>query len=115
MAIVYGLRLLHESRDVEQERPDMLGSGLIIAAIGVLALGLVEGPEWGWADGRTVGALVAAAVGLAIFWARCLTHRSPVIDPALLRVRSFALANLVVTVSAMAYSRSGVIVRSWVR
>ena len=94
VAIVYGIRLLHESRDEKQERPDLVGSGLIIAAIGVLALGLVQGPEWGWDDPRTIGSLAAAAVGLAAFWGRCLTHRSPVIDPALLRVRSFALSNL---------------------
>ena len=80
-AIVYGIRLLHESRDERQERPDLLGSGLIVGAVGVLALGLVKGPEWGWADARTLGALAAAAVGLAVFWARCLTHPSPVIDP----------------------------------
>jgi EmrB/QacA subfamily drug resistance transporter len=93
-AIAYGMRLLRESRDESQERPDMLGSGLIVIAIGVLALGLVKGPEWGWADARTLGALAAAVAGLALFWARCLTHRSPVVDPALLRVRSFALANV---------------------
>ena len=60
----------------------------------MLALGLVKGPEWGWDDPRTIASLAAAAVGLAAFWGRCLTHRSPVIDPALLRVRSFALSNV---------------------
>jgi MFS family permease len=47
-AIAYGLRLLDESRDERQERPDMPGSALIVVAIGVLALGLVKGPAWGW-------------------------------------------------------------------
>jgi len=93
-AIAYGVGLLKESRDPRQERPDLLGSGLIVGAVVVLALGLVKGPEWGWADPRTLGALATAAVGLAVFWARCLTHPSPVIDPALLRVRSFAFSNL---------------------
>ena len=103
-AIVYGIRLLRESRDEKQERPDLVGSGLIVAAIGVLALGLVKGPEWGWADPRTIGSLAAAAVGLAAFWARCLTHRSPVIDPALLRVRSFALSNLASVLFSAAFA-----------
>jgi EmrB/QacA subfamily drug resistance transporter len=103
-AIVYGMRLLQESRDEQQERPDLVGSGLIVAAIGVLALGLVKGPEWGWADTRTIGALAAAAVGLGAFWARCLTHRSPVIDPALLRVRSFALSNLASVLFSAAFA-----------
>jgi EmrB/QacA subfamily drug resistance transporter len=104
VAIIYGMRLLHESRDAKQERPDLLGSGLIIAAVGVLALGLVKGPEWGWSDVRTVGSLVGAGMGLAAFWARCLTHRSPVIDPVLLRVRSFALSNLASVLFSAAFA-----------
>jgi EmrB/QacA subfamily drug resistance transporter len=93
-ALAYGARLLRESRDERQERPDLLGSALVIVAVGVLALGLVKAPAWGWGDTRTVLALAGAAVGLTAFWARCLTHRSPVIDPAMLRVRSFAAANV---------------------
>ena len=103
-AIAYALRLLRESRDEKQERPDLLGSGLIVVAIGVLALGLVKGPAWGWGDARTIGSLVAAAAGLAAFWWRCLTHRSPVIDPDLLRVRSFALANLASVLFSAAFA-----------
>jgi EmrB/QacA subfamily drug resistance transporter len=93
-ALWFGARLLRESRDQTQERPDLLGSGLIVLAVGVLALGLVKAPDWGWGDPRTVAALAAGAIGLAAFWARCETHRSPVIDPAIVRVRSFAVANL---------------------
>jgi EmrB/QacA subfamily drug resistance transporter len=92
-ALLYGLRLLRESRDESQERPDLLGSALIVLGIGVLALGLVKAPAWGWGSARTLGAFSLAAVGLAAFWARCLSHRSPVIDPAMLRVRSFTAAN----------------------
>lgn len=94
IAIVYGLRLLRESRDEQQERPDMLGSALIVLAIGVLALGLVKAPAWGWGSARTITAFTVATLGLVAFWGRCLTHRSPVIDPAMLRVRSFSAANV---------------------
>jgi EmrB/QacA subfamily drug resistance transporter len=93
-ALAYGLHLLSESRDERQERPDMLGSALIVLAIGVLALGLVKASSWGWESTRTVAAFVFALAGMSAFWARCLTHRSPVIDPAMLRVRSFAMANV---------------------
>ncbi len=94
VALAYGLRVLRESRDERQERPDMLGSALIVLGIGVLALGLVKAPAWGWGSARTIAAFAVALGGLAAFWRRCLTHRSPVIDPAMLRVRSFAMANL---------------------
>lgn len=93
-ALWYGRQLLHESRDENQERPDLAGSALIVLAIGVLSLGLVKAPEWGWGDARTVAALAGALVGLLAFWRRCLTHRSPVIDPAMVRVRAFTVANL---------------------
>lgn len=93
-ALIYGLRLLRESRDERQERPDLPGSALIVLAVGVLALGLVKAPDWGWGDTRTIAALALAAVGLAVFWRRCLTHSSPVIDPDMLRVRSFTTANI---------------------
>jgi MFS family permease len=72
----------------------MLGSALIVLGIGVLALGLVKAPAWGWGSARTIAAFAVAALGLSAFWARCLTHRSPVIDPAMLRVRSFTAANV---------------------
>ncbi|HEY5192515.1 MAG TPA: DHA2 family efflux MFS transporter permease subunit [Solirubrobacteraceae bacterium] len=93
-ALAYGLHLLNESRDERQERPDLLGSGLIVVGIGVLALALVKAPAWGWGSPRAVVAFLIAFGGLAAFWRRCLTHSSPVIDPAMLRVRSFAMANL---------------------
>jgi MFS family permease len=66
---------------------------VLTLAVGLLALGLVKAPDWGWADGRTIEALAAAATGLAAFWRRCRSHPSPVIDPSLLRVRSYALTN----------------------
>jgi EmrB/QacA subfamily drug resistance transporter len=99
-ALTYGVQLLRESRDEAQERPDLLGSALIAASVGVLALGLVKAPDWGWGNARTVGALVASALGVATFWVRCQTHPSPVVDPDIVRVRSFALANL----SSIAFS-----------
>jgi EmrB/QacA subfamily drug resistance transporter len=93
-ALAYAVRLLVESRDESQERPDLLGSALIALAVGVLSFGIVKAPDWGWGDVRTIGALAGSAVAFAVFWTRCLTHRSPVIEPDMLRVRSFTAANI---------------------
>jgi MFS family permease len=38
-------------------------------------------------------AFAASAAGLALFVYRCATHHSPIVDLALLRVRSFSMAN----------------------
>jgi len=74
--------------------PDLLGAAMLAVAIGALTLGLVQGPEWGWNDARIYLAWLATGVGLIGFAVRTMRHPVPVIDPALLRVRPFAFANL---------------------
>ena len=70
--------------------------------IGSLSLGLVKGPDWGWfaSRGLLVFAITIAAVALFVF--RSARHHSPVVDPALLKFRSFTTANI----SALAFSVS---------
>ncbi len=76
---------------------------VLAAAIGALTLGFVQAPEWGWGDPRTLGALAAAAAGLALFAVRCTRHPSPIVDPAMLRVRSFAMANVAAILFSAAF------------
>jgi EmrB/QacA subfamily drug resistance transporter len=92
-AVWFGAALLRESRDEAPGRPDLLGSAIFAAAIGVLALTLVQAPDQGWAGARTIAGAAATMVGIATFWRRCLVHPSPVVEPAMLKVRSFALAS----------------------
>jgi EmrB/QacA subfamily drug resistance transporter len=91
VAVVMALRLVPESRDERvQGRPDLVGAGLLAAAVALLALALVEAPTWGWGSGRFFGLLVVAGVcGSALVW-RCGRHPSPVIELGLLRSRSFS-------------------------
>ena len=92
VAFVYAVRLLRESSDPTHQRPDLPGAVILTLAVGALALGIVKAPDWGWGDARTLAVLAASLTGLAVFWRRCLTHPAPVVDPAMLRVRSYALA-----------------------
>ena len=61
--------------------------------MGLLALGIVKGADWGWGSPRVVGALAAAAVLLPAVLLRSARHPAPVIELGLFRARSFAVAN----------------------
>jgi hypothetical protein len=90
-AIVLAIRIVPESKDERVSgRPDVVGAGLLAAAVGLVALALVEAPAWGWGSARFTGALVAAlACGVALV-VRSHRHHSPVIELGLLRSRSFS-------------------------
>ncbi len=87
-----GARMLTERREPEAARPDVLGALAFIVAIGALVVAIVKGPEWGWATPEILGLLAGTAVILPAIWRRSLRHPSPILEPALLRVRSFSLA-----------------------
>jgi EmrB/QacA subfamily drug resistance transporter len=90
-ALLLARRALPESRDeTTHTRPDILGAGLLAVAIGGTALVLVEAPTWGWSSTRIVTMALVVLAAFAGFVARCATHRAPVIELALLRVRSFS-------------------------
>ena len=93
--LVLAVREVREVRpDDEAGVPDLVGAGLFAGAVGLLALGLVKSPEWGWANGRTGLALGLAVVLGVLFALRSTRHPSPVIHPGLLRVSTFRWAIL---------------------
>ena len=55
--------------------------------------------DWGWTSPATIACFVAAAVLLAVFVVSSRRHRSPLIDPALLRVRPFVVGNVATIVA----------------
>jgi EmrB/QacA subfamily drug resistance transporter len=92
-ALVPARRVLRELRDPGGALPDALGSALLVAGVGALALGIVKGSDWGWDSPRVIGALAAAVVLLPAVLVRSARHRAPVIELSLFRARSFAVAN----------------------
>jgi EmrB/QacA subfamily drug resistance transporter len=98
-----GMRILDEVKAPEDGRPDLLGALMLALGIGVLTLGIVQGPAWGWSDPRVIGSFVAAVLLVAAFLYRSAHHQAPVIELPLLRVRSFALANLATLVFFMGF------------
>ena len=83
--------------------PDAVGVVLLIAGVALLSLGIVEGQDWGWAGGRVLGALGAGVLLLLAFAARSARHPSPVVDPALFRVRSFSVSIAGIFAFALAF------------
>ena len=104
-AIVFAARIVPASRESRRTAvPDLLGAGVLAVAIGALSLGLVKGPDWGWGSGSVLAALLVAALGIAWFWWRSLHHAAPVVEPELLRVRSFAFANVTAVLFSVAFA-----------
>jgi len=95
IALVAARRVLVERRDPARAvRPDLVGSAALIIAMGLLTLGVTEGPPsaWGWGDARTLAALSVGALALAAFILRSSGRANAVVDLTLFRRRSFAAA-----------------------
>jgi EmrB/QacA subfamily drug resistance transporter len=91
-ALVMGARVLNERREAHAVRPDLVSACAFTIAIAALVLAIVNGHSWGWTSLPVLLLLAAPAVLLPAIWRRSEHHASPLIDPAMLRVRSFSLA-----------------------
>src|SRR6266403_1046359 len=69
-------------------------AGALAAALGLLALAIVQSGEWGWSSARTVGALLGGVVLLGGFVVRCATVVNPVLALDLFSEAGFRWANL---------------------
>jgi EmrB/QacA subfamily drug resistance transporter len=74
-------------------RPDVIGAVELALGIGLLTAGIVKGPDWGWADLRSLASFVGALLLIAGFVLRSARHPAPVLELPMLRVRSFSVAN----------------------
>jgi len=92
LGLVLGARTLVERRELGAARPDVLGALALIVAIGSLVVAIVKGQEWGWGSPAILALLALTAVLLPAIWWRSERHPAPIIEPSMLRVRSFGLA-----------------------
>jgi EmrB/QacA subfamily drug resistance transporter len=115
-ALVAARRIVPDSRDLSVTRiPDLLGAAFIAIGIGALALALVKGPAWGWSSSYDVIAFVVAAIGIGSFWLRSTRHPLPVVEPALLRVRSFAWSNITAVLFSVTFGGALLSVVLWLQ
>jgi EmrB/QacA subfamily drug resistance transporter len=97
-------RFVVESRAPGRRRmPDVRGALLLAAALSVVTLGIVQGNDWGWASVGVLGSFVVAVALTIAFVASSRAHAQPVLDPELLRIPPFAVANVVTVVAGMGF------------
>ncbi len=81
--------------------PDVASIGLLMAGIGALALGIVQSDDWGFADPRTIFALIAAAALISVLIVRSARHDEPILYLPLFANHDFSLG------AALAFLVSG--------
>ncbi|MBA3433415.1 MAG: MFS transporter [Actinobacteria bacterium] len=102
LAIAASFLFIDESRDETHVRLDL--PGLATSAIGLFALtySLIEANAYGWGSTRIVGGFVLAAVALIAFYLLERHQREPMLPLELFRSRTYAGANLVMLLVALA-------------
>jgi EmrB/QacA subfamily drug resistance transporter len=103
VAIAASLLIIRESRDEsEEQRLDL--PGLLTSGLGLFALtyGLIEANTYGWTSGRIIASFALGLVSLALFVVLESRQRVPMLDLSLFRNGTFAGANLVILLVALA-------------
>ncbi|HUG65551.1 MAG TPA: MFS transporter [Gaiellaceae bacterium] len=102
LGIAASYAFIDESRDETHVSLDL--PGLTTSAVGLFALtyGLIEANTYGWTSGRIVGAFVLAVVSLVSFVVIERRRRDPMLPLELFRSGTYAGANLVVLLVALA-------------
>jgi EmrB/QacA subfamily drug resistance transporter len=103
VAVAASFLVIEETRDMSEERtldlPGQLTGGLGLFA---LTYALIEANNFGWTSGRILGAFAVAAVGLLLFVWLEHVQRVPMLDLGLFRNGTFAGANSVILLVALA-------------
>ena len=86
-------QVVPESRASVAEPAESRAALLLALSVGAVALALVRGGEWGWLRVETMVSFAIAALAAIAFARRNARSASPFLDPAMLRVRSYAWAN----------------------
>jgi EmrB/QacA subfamily drug resistance transporter len=103
LAIVVARLVIKESRDQsEEQRLDL--PGLLASGVGLFALtyGLIEANNYGWTSGRILASFLIAVIGLAVFILLERHQRVPMLDLSLFKDPTFAGANTVMLLVALA-------------
>jgi EmrB/QacA subfamily drug resistance transporter len=103
LAVAVSFLVIEESRDMSEERRLDL-PGQLAGGVGLFALtyALIEANTYGWTSGRIMASFAVAAVALVAFVSLERVQRVPMLDLELFRNGTFAGANAVVLLVALA-------------
>jgi EmrB/QacA subfamily drug resistance transporter len=103
LGIAAAFAFIEESRDTSAEQRTDVG-GLLTSALALFSLtyALIEANNYGWSSGRIVASFVLAAAALCAFVLLESRQRLPMLDLGLFRNRTFAGANTVMLLVALA-------------
>ena len=87
---VAAVRLIPDSRDEHTPPVDYVGGLLSVLTLVGVVFAAIEGPERGWTDTLTLGAVAVGAVSLLAWVAWGLVAKNPLLDPRLFARRDFS-------------------------
>jgi EmrB/QacA subfamily drug resistance transporter len=102
LALAGTLAVVPNSVDPAADRLDVVGGLLSLVAVSGVVLGIIEGPERGWGDAVTLGALAAGVGAAVVFVLWELRHPRPLLDPRLFRLRGFSAGSLAIGIQFFA-------------
>jgi EmrB/QacA subfamily drug resistance transporter len=82
-----------------RHRFDTPGVVISTAGVGLLVLGIIQGPQWGWAAGATLGCFAGAAVLLSVFTVVELRTAKPLLDVRVFTMPRFSAGALSIAVA----------------
>jgi EmrB/QacA subfamily drug resistance transporter len=94
IALVVGVRVLREIKDPGAHKAHLAGAAFLSVAVASLAAAIVEGSTWGWTSPTILGAFALSVVASVLLVVRSRSHPSPIIEPAVIRHRAVALADI---------------------
>ena len=88
--LLFAVALVPDSKNPSAQRPDLVGSLLSIAGLGLLLYAIIEAPVHGWASALVVGAGIGGlgVLGAFVTWERASAH--PMLNLGFFRNRSFS-------------------------
>ena len=105
VSLWWGASLLRESeRTGKRRRIDGVGMGLLVVAVGAIALTIVESNAAGWTRAELFATAATGVIALVAFVAWARNVREPLVDLALFRHRTYSAVNVATLTFGIAFA-----------